>query len=175
MGGGVLPPPPPGWSPRAAGGGACGGCQDEGRRPRAPLLAGRGVRPWRYDDSQQLLLAANSGRCSNLTLVLDNWKYAIVTRVRDLLLRDHSAVLPDYARIQPLSDALRDLYKDFNGLKERLSQFTARFDRVERFVDGVRYGRNPPPLRGRPGEAEPPGRRTRVVVRRVKKPAGPEK
>ncbi|KAL6095330.1 uncharacterized protein ACO6RY_16556 [Pungitius sinensis] len=122
----------------------------------------------------------NTRRCSNLTLVLDNWKYAIMTQVRDLLLHDHSTVLPDYARIEPLSDALGELYKDFNGLKELLSQFTARFDRVEGFADSVRYGRNPPPPRGRPGEAEPaggrpPGKRTRVVVRRVKKPAAPEK
>lgn len=84
--------------------------------------------------------------------------------------------------IQPLSDALGDLYNEFNALKERLSELTAKFDGVEAFVDDVRSGRKPAPPRGEPrppgslpGEAPaaaPPGRRTRVVVRRVKKPAG---
>lgn len=94
-----------------------------------------------------------------------------------------------FLRIQPLSDALGDLYKEFNALKERLVELTAKFDGVEAFVDDVRSGRNPQPPRGehrplgglRPGEAElpitdaggrPQGRRTRVVVRRIKKPAG---
>ncbi|KAM9837286.1 uncharacterized protein ACBR49_018008 [Aulostomus maculatus] len=126
--------------------------------------------------------------CANLTLVLDNWKYAIMTQVKDLLLHDHNTVLPDYGRIQPLSDALGDLYKEFNALKERLAELTSRFDRVETFVDEVRSGRKPAPVRGEPrppglltGESEaaaadaggrPPGRRSRIVVRRIKKPAG---
>lgn len=88
-------------------------------------------------------------------------------------------------RIQPLSDALGDLYKEFNALKERLAELTAKFDGVEAFVDDVRSGRKPAPPRGEPrpagslpgGETEaaagarPPGRRNRVVVRRIKKPA----
>uniref|UniRef100_A0A7N6BNF0 Uncharacterized protein n=1 Tax=Anabas testudineus TaxID=64144 RepID=A0A7N6BNF0_ANATE len=131
----------------------------------------------------------NTRGCSNLTLVLDNWKYAIITQVKDLLLHDHSTVLPDYGRIQPLSDALGDLYKEFNALKERLVELTSKFEGVEAFVDDVRSGRNPRPPRGeprppgllQPGEAEasvtdaggrPQGRRSRVVVRRIKKPAG---
>ncbi|CAB1433969.1 unnamed protein product [Pleuronectes platessa] len=89
----------------------------------------------------------NTRGCSNLTLVLDNWKYAIMTQVKDLLLHDHNTVLPDYGRIQPLSDALGDLYKEFNALKERLADLTVRFDGVEDFVDGVRSGRSPAPPR----------------------------
>ncbi|KAK0144080.1 hypothetical protein N1851_017559 [Merluccius polli] len=92
----------------------------------------------------------NARGCANLTLVLDNWKYAIMTQVKDLLLHDHSTVLPDYARIGPLSDALGDLYKEFNMLKERLGELTAKFDGVEAFVDDVRAGRSPAPPRGEP-------------------------
>ena len=91
-----------------------------------------------------------------------------------------------WSRIGPLSDALGDLYKEFNALKERLGDLTGKFDDVEAFVDDVRTGRTPAPARGeprppagRPAEGNgteegrrPPGRRTRVVVRRVKKPAG---
>ena len=88
-----------------------------------------------------------------------------------------------WSRIGPLSDALGDLYKEFNALKERLGDLTAKFDDVETFVDDVRAGRTPAPARGEPrppaenGTAteegrRPPGRRTRVVVRRIKKPAG---
>lgn len=36
--------------------------------------------------------------CANLTLVLDNWRFAITSQLRNLLLFHHHTVLPDYGR-----------------------------------------------------------------------------
>uniref|UniRef100_A0A3Q4IB02 Si:ch73-127m5.3 n=1 Tax=Neolamprologus brichardi TaxID=32507 RepID=A0A3Q4IB02_NEOBR len=121
----------------------------------ALCIAQRQKTSWRPEwDYRNEAERVNTRGCANLTLVLDNWKYAIMTQVKDLLLHDHNTVLPDYGRIQPLSEALRDLYKEFNSLKERLAELTTKFDGVEAFVDDVRLGRSPAPLRGEP---RPPG------------------
>jgi len=67
-------------------------------------------------------------------------------------------------------------------LKERLAELTTKFEGIELFVDEARSGRShspprvehpPPEGEGNPAEPQPgtrQGRRSRVVVRRVKKP-----
>ncbi|XP_038013509.1 uncharacterized protein LOC119709608 [Motacilla alba alba] len=88
--------------------------------------------------------------CANLTLVLDNWKFAITSQLRNLLLSDHQSVLPDYGRIPALSGALDELYRDFRGLKEQLGRLSDRFAHLEASVERLSRARGAaaPPRRG---------------------------
>lgn len=47
----------------------------------------------------------------------------------------------DAPRIKPLSDAVGDLYRQFNSLKEELGELTSKFDSLEAFVDDLKEGR----------------------------------
>lgn len=45
------------------------------------------------------------------------------------------------SRIRPLSDAVGDLYSQFNTLKDELGKLTQKFDTLEAFVDDLKDGR----------------------------------
>lgn len=66
-------------------------------------------------------------------------------------------------RIQHLSDALGELYRQFNGLKDELGKLSAKFDSVEAFVDDLKDGRFPVPRR--PTLRIPPGVGLRAPLR----------
>jgi len=45
------------------------------------------------------------------------------------------------SRIQPLSEALNDLYTEFNSLKAHLGDLTEKFGAIETFIDEVKAAR----------------------------------
>lgn len=114
---------------------------------------------WNYRDGSDKV---NMRGVANLTQVLDNWKFDIMTQMKGLLQNDHQSLLPDYARIQPLSEALDDLYKEFNALKAHLGDLTEKFTAVETFIDELKARQATAPAPG-PAPAAPvprqPGRR----------------
>uniref|UniRef100_A0A3Q0STA3 Si:ch211-76l23.4 n=1 Tax=Amphilophus citrinellus TaxID=61819 RepID=A0A3Q0STA3_AMPCI len=105
------------------------------RRRPAPKATGE----WNYRDGSDRV---NMRNVANLTEVLDNWKFDIINQMKGLLQNDHQSLLPDYARIQPLSEALDDLYKEFNALKTHLGDLTEKFAAIESFIDEVKASRS---------------------------------
>lgn len=88
------------------------------------------------------------------------------------------------SRIQPLSEALGDLYKEFDSLKRQLGDLTAKFEGVETFTDEIREGKvHIPPQRVQRQPPLPPRessalrtaeglrqwRRNRVLVQKIKR------
>ena len=65
-------------------------------------------------------------------------------------------------RIQPLSEALDDLYKEFNALKTHLGELTEKFAGVETFIDELKASRAN-------GPAAAPAAVPRQATRRVMK------
>uniref|UniRef100_A0A672FT93 Si:ch211-76l23.4 n=1 Tax=Salarias fasciatus TaxID=181472 RepID=A0A672FT93_SALFA len=120
---------------------------------------------WNYRDGSERV---NMRNVANLTQVLDDWRFDILSQMKSLLQNDHQSLLPDYARIQPLSEALDDLYKEFNALKAHLGDLTEKFTAIETFIDEVKAGNTGPAAAGpapapAPGPRQPGGRR---VVRK---------
>lgn len=93
---------------------------------------------WNYRDGAERVSMRG---VANLTQVLDDWRFDILNQMKGLLQNDHQTLLPDYSRIQPLSEALDDLYKEFNALKERLGDLTEKFTAIESFIDEVKASR----------------------------------
>uniref|UniRef100_A0A8C7XWJ9 Si:ch211-76l23.4 n=1 Tax=Oryzias sinensis TaxID=183150 RepID=A0A8C7XWJ9_9TELE len=102
---------------------------------------------WNYRDGSEQV---NIRGVANLTQVLDDWRFDILRQMRGLLENDHQSLLPDYARIQPLSEALDDLYKEFNALKAHLGDLSEKFAAMETFIDELKASRanNPSPAGG---------------------------
>lgn len=46
-----------------------------------------------------------------------------------------------FCRIQPLSEALDDLYKEFNALKSHLGELTDKFTAIESFIDDLKINK----------------------------------
>ncbi|XP_044187042.1 uncharacterized protein si:ch211-76l23.4 isoform X1 [Thunnus albacares] len=90
---------------------------------------------WNFRDGSERV---NMRGVANLTQILDNWRFDILNQMKGLLQNDHQSLLPDYARIQPLSEALDDLYKEFNALKSHLGDLTEKFAAIETFIDEVK-------------------------------------
>ncbi|KAE8282744.1 hypothetical protein D5F01_LYC18133 [Larimichthys crocea] len=93
---------------------------------------------WNFRDGSDKV---NMRGVANLTQILDNWRFDILNQMKGLLQNDHQSLLPDYARIQPLSEALDDLYKEFNALKTHLGDLTEKFVAIETFIDEVKASR----------------------------------
>ncbi|XP_056609521.1 uncharacterized protein si:ch211-76l23.4 [Triplophysa dalaica] len=106
------------------------------------LVCGQRRRPakgeWNYRDGSEKVSMRG---VANLTEVLDDWRFGILNKVKDLLQNDHQSLLPDYSRIQPLAEALDDLYKEFNALKAHLGDLTEKFAPLETFVDELKTER----------------------------------
>uniref|UniRef100_A0A665TMB1 Si:ch211-76l23.4 n=1 Tax=Echeneis naucrates TaxID=173247 RepID=A0A665TMB1_ECHNA len=121
---------------------------------------------WNYRDGSEKV---NMRGVANLTQVLDNWRFDIVNQMKGLLQNDHQSLLPDYARIQPLSEALDDLYKEFNALKAHLGDLTEKFAAIETFIDEVKASRANGNANASAGSAQPQPAVPRQSVRRVMK------
>ncbi|KAJ8251027.1 hypothetical protein GJAV_G00216310 [Gymnothorax javanicus] len=93
---------------------------------------------WNYRDGSEKVSMRG---VANLTQVLDNWRFDILNEMKNSLLNDHQSVLPDYGRIQPLSEALDDLYKEFNALKAHLGDLSEKVVAIETFMDELKTER----------------------------------
>lgn len=131
---------------------------------RRPASTPTNTDEWNYRDGSERV---NMRGVANLTQILDNWRFDILNQMRGLLQNDHQSLLPDYARIQPLSEALDDLYKEFNALKAHLGDLTEKFSAIETFIDEVKVDRaNNANAGPAPGQAPIPRQTGRRVMKK---------
>uniref|UniRef100_A0A673K2T4 Uncharacterized protein n=1 Tax=Sinocyclocheilus rhinocerous TaxID=307959 RepID=A0A673K2T4_9TELE len=79
-----------------------------------------------------------------ILLILYAMTCPLKPRFEELFMQDYLPLILDF-RIKPLSDAVGDLYKQFNTLKENLAKLTNKFDKIESFVDEIQAGKFPRP------------------------------
>lgn len=125
---------------------------------------------WNFRDGSERV---NMRGVANLTQILDNWRFDILSQMRGLLQNDHQSLLPDYSRIQPLSEALDDLYKEFNALKAHLGDLTEKFAAIETFIDEVKAQRAGAGSAPASAPAPAPGGVPRQTGRRLMKKKAP--
>ncbi|XP_037400481.1 uncharacterized protein si:ch211-76l23.4 [Pygocentrus nattereri] len=137
------------------------------------VVSGQKKRPakgeWNYRDGSEKV---NMRGVANLTQVLDDWRFGIMSKMKHLLQNDHQTLLPDYSRIQPLSEALDDLYKEFNALKAHLGDLTEKFGPIETFIDELKAEKAAGGTTGAttgdaPGAAGSPQLRRRVIKKKT--------
>uniref|UniRef100_UPI00398E38F2 uncharacterized protein n=1 Tax=Pristiophorus japonicus TaxID=55135 RepID=UPI00398E38F2 len=93
---------------------------------------------WNYRDGADKV---NINGVHSVTRLLDHWGNRIFKQVKDTMISKPQDVLPDYSRIQPLSEALGDLFKEVRSLKKRLGILTESLTGLEKVFTQVGYGK----------------------------------
>ncbi|XP_072129063.1 uncharacterized protein [Mobula birostris] len=95
-------------------------------------------RTWNYREGADMV---NINGVRSITRLLNHWGNRIFKQVKETVLSKPQEVLPDYARIQPFSEALEDLFREARLLKRRLGVLTETLSGLERAVAQVGYGK----------------------------------
>ncbi|XP_078093439.1 uncharacterized protein LOC144509038 isoform X2 [Mustelus asterias] len=93
---------------------------------------------WNYRDGADRV---NINGVRSITRLLDHWGNRIFKHVKDTMINKPQDILPDYSRIQPLSEALDDLFKEVQALKTRVTDLTTMLTGLEKIFTQVGYGK----------------------------------
>ncbi|XP_048860504.1 uncharacterized protein si:ch211-76l23.4 [Brienomyrus brachyistius] len=122
---------------------------------------------WNYRDGSEKV---NMRGVANLTQILDNWRFDILAQMQSMMQNDMQGLLPDYTRIQPLSEALDDLFKEFNALKTHLGDLSEKVVSIEAFIDDVKAGKLPNTAPAGPAGPAGPAKK-KIIRKKVPAPA----